>query len=115
MTKRSYKPERIIKANGIHTFFIGKPDAALTQCFESFCHLHRLTFSAGVRSIVNAYFVKIGLIDKSGDLTDKFAKYQSDAENARLQQLIELNKNKPAKKVASVKDDDLDVELVLLE
>lgn len=83
---RKYHPDRLIKPSGVHSFYLGQEGDPLVQIFDSFCMMNQVTFSHGVRSILEDFFREKKLIDQHGNLTDQYSVYRAQAEKERARQ-----------------------------
>lgn len=100
---RSYNPTRIIKSNGIHTFYLGKPENPISQAFEAYCIHTEQTFSESCRDMIVIALVHLGLIEDpgideglflkadEGELTSKYYKFRKQAEEIRKKQLQRID------------------------
>ena len=96
---RSYNPSRIIKSNGIHTFYLG--EGPIDQVLESYCVHTGQTVSESCRDMLVIAFVKLGFLKdpgvdegrilkaSEGEFTPKFLAFRKEAEKIRTLQLEE--------------------------
>jgi hypothetical protein len=99
---RAYKPDRIIKSGGVHTFYLGQPEDPITQAFEAYCIHTEQTFSETCRDMIVIALTNLGLLKDpglangvflkagEGELTDYYFQFRKEAEKIRAQQLARL-------------------------
>jgi hypothetical protein len=106
---RAYKPDRIIKSSGIHTFYIGKPEDPVIQAFEAYCIHTEQTFSESCRDMIVIALVHLGFLEDpgiddgiflqvgEGKFTPKYYAFRRRAEDARRKQLQRLEQEREEK------------------
>lgn len=111
---RAYKPDRIIRSSGIHTFYLGQSEDPITKAFDAYCIHTEQTFSETCRDMIVIALTNLGLLKDpgikdgvflkagEGEFTEEYYKFRKEADKIRTKQLARLAqeaKEEEAKKV----------------